>query len=340
MLYRIALKIITRKRGGQAVMEKAYAVLLYATEEINNLKNQIDIRFPGFEEIKKIYIALMNHLQVAAGMGEWKSFDFDIATFAENFKLNILQATYAIQAMAKEDILSYNEIFFKPSTLVFTTTRQDLEEFEIQYPEAVPFIKGLLRNYEGIFDFPATIYETMLAKFLKTPLPLVKAGLEMLHKYGIVRYVQQKDKPQIFLLRNRMYTDDFTIDTKNHLLRKEAYRNRVNAIGNYIDSSTICRSIMISNYFGDNIAVNCNICDNCLAKKETPVSDKEFIEITGKIENMLVSGRVHIKEIEKKFKSRGKKKLWKVLDYLMAENKIETDQEGFIFSILPPDIYK
>lgn len=311
--------------------KKAYAVLLHNTSETDNLINQVDIRFPSGEEIKKTYIALMNYLQVPAGIGEWQSFDFDIATFADNFKLNILQATYAIQALAKEDILSYNEIFFKPSTLVFTVFKNELEEFEMQQPELVPLIKGLLRSYEGIFDYPVTIYETLLAKFLKTPLEEIKTGLVTLHKYGIVRYEPQKDKPQIFLLKNRMYADDFKIDIKGHLNRKEAYRERIEAISGYVHNSKTCRSIQIGSYFGDKDIQRCNICDNCLNNKAITISEKEFKGISEQLMNTLLRGQVHIKDLENVFKGREKEKLWKVLDFLRSENKIETDKDGFLF---------
>lgn len=311
--------------------KKAYAVLLHSSLETDNLTDQIDIRFPSAEEVKKVYIALMNYLQVPAGIGEWQSFDFDIASFADNFKLNILQATYAIQVLAKEDILSYNEIFFKPSTLVFTTDKNELREFEISEPALEPLIKGLLRSYEGIFDYPVTIYESLLSRFTKTSLEEVKAGLTKLHKYGIVHFQPQKDKPQIFLLKNRMYADDFKIDHKGHQQRKETYRKRIEAITAYVNNSDTCRSRQIGSYFGDKETPSCNICDNCLANKNKVLSESEFKGIADQIISTLLAGQVQIKELESLYKSGKKEKFWKVLDFLRAEDKIGTDREGFLF---------
>lgn len=91
--------------------KRAYAVLIYNNKELENLKEQVDIRFPKEEEIKQVYIAIMNHLQVPAGAGEGVSYDFDIATFTTAFKLNILTVTYAIKALEQEGIVSYNEVF-------------------------------------------------------------------------------------------------------------------------------------------------------------------------------------------------------------------------------------
>ena len=95
--------------------KRAYAVLLRNSKETDDLYSLTDIRFPEEQEIKKIYIDLMNYLQVPAGIGEEQSFDFDIALFAETFKLNILKATYVLQALSQEGLINYSEISFKPS---------------------------------------------------------------------------------------------------------------------------------------------------------------------------------------------------------------------------------
>ena len=39
--------------------------------------------------------------------------------------------------------------------------------------------------------------------------------------YGIVQYQPQNDKPQVLLLKNRMYQDDFKIDHKALAMREE-----------------------------------------------------------------------------------------------------------------------
>jgi len=137
--------------------KRAYAVLLYQPSEIRDIESRIDIRYPSAEKIKKVYTALLNHLQVPAGYGEGISYDFDLAAFASYFKINILEATYGIQALGQQGILSFNEIFFRPSSASFTVSKNDLHDFEQQYPDLEPIIKALLRSYEGIFDYPTNI---------------------------------------------------------------------------------------------------------------------------------------------------------------------------------------
>ena len=310
--------------------KRAYAVLLYNSNDPADLFSQVDIRYPGEAEIKKIYTALMNFLQVPAGNGEGLNYDFDIMAFAENFKFNILQATYGIKALAQEDLLSYTEVFFKPSTLVFTTSKNDLHEFEEQQPTLEPLIKGLLRSYEGIFDYPATIYESLLAGFLKTSIENIRSKLAMLHQYKIVHYQPQNDKPQLILLKNRMYSDDFKINTKSLLSRKENYIKRAEAMSGYITDNKTCRSILTGNYFNDKEIKPCGICDNCINNKINSITKEEFKMISDNILALLKTTPLQVNDIEQNFKQQKKQQVWTVINYLRSENIIVADKFGNI----------
>ncbi len=310
--------------------KRAYAVLLYNNNEIQNLQEQSGIRFPKEEEIKQVYNAIMNHLQIPAGSGEGISYDFDIAAFSTAFKLNILTAAYAIKALEQEDIISFNEVFFKPSMVVFTNNREELTDFEKQNPALESLLKGLLRSYEGIFDFPATVYESKLAKFIGADIEAVKKDLKKLNDYGIISYSAQKDKPQITLLQNRMYNDNYKINTVDYLKRKQNFEERVQAMIGYIKKSTGCRSQHIANYFTD-VKINaCGICDNCINEKVIYISTEEFTDISNRIMELTKHIAVSIDDIMEGCKGIKKEKIWSVINYLLAENEIRSNKDGNI----------
>lgn len=310
--------------------KRAYAVLLYNNKEIENLQEQSAIRFPKEEEIKQVYISMMNHLQVPAGSGEGISYDFDIAVFAAAFKINILTATYAIKALEQEDIISFNEVFFKPSTVVFTTNREELTDFEKQHPALEPLLKGLLRSYEGIFDFPAMVYESKLAKFIQADIETLKKDLKHLNDYSIISYSAQKDKPQITLLQNRMYNDNYRINTSDYLKRKQNFEERAAAMIGYIKKSTGCRSQHIAAYFTP-VKINaCGICDHCINEKIFHISTEEFNDITNHIIDCTKERSVSVDDILAGLKSVKKEKVWQVFNYLLAEGKLITDKDGKI----------
>ena len=308
--------------------KKSYAVLLQDKKEAEELLQINELRYPNLGTLKKIYQDLMNFFQVPAGIGENQVFDFDITFFAEKFKWKLLQATYGLQALAQEGILSFTESAYKASTLIFTSSKEELMEFEEREPLLEEIIKALLRSYEGIFDYPTTIYETKLAGFLSWPIDKVKAALAQLNKYNIVKYTPRSDKPQIILLQNRMYKDDFKFNMMALVERKTKHLDRINAIINYSKEQSICRSVLIGNYFNDKKIQPCSICDNCIENESNQSKETDTTTILNRIKISLQKEDLYHQELENEMKDFHKKNIQEAIRFLQSENIITTNQEG------------
>lgn len=308
--------------------KRAYAVLLYNDRELYELEQQANIRFPGKEVIKKTYADIMNYLQVPAGSGEGISYDFDLATFASAFKNDVLTATYSIKALEQEGIFIFSDTFFKPSTVVFTATKEEINELENHQPAFDNIVKALLRSYEGIFDFPANINETHLAKFSKQSREVVIQQLQQLTQTGIISYTPQKEKPQIILLQNRMYADSFVIHLDDYLKRKKLFEERIKAIREYSLNQQECRGKQIALYFNAPIEKNCGICDNCINKQAVNINKKEFEAISQIILNAANNDGIAVNELFQNLTKTQKDKYWHILNYLQSEEKVVLNKEG------------
>jgi ATP-dependent DNA helicase RecQ len=272
----------------------------------------------------------MNYLQVPAGIGEGQSFDFDLVDFATNFKWNVLQATYGLQAIAQEGLLYFNEQNFKPSKIVFTTSKEALYDFEHNNPALEPIIKALLRSYEGIFDFPTNIHETRIAKISSTPIDLVRLKIQALHKYQVINYQPAAESPQVVLTKNRMYVDAFKFDLENLRIRKEKHAERVNQMIQYTTNEIQCRSQIIGVYFNDLEIKKCGKCDNCTSDKKTELNDSAFEQINFKIFELLSQGEHSVQHILKAIDSDKIENANEVIRYLMSEEIIEMDELGLL----------
>ena len=70
-----------------------------------------------------------------AGNGEDLSFDFDINDFVKKFKLDAFIVNNALKILEQEELISYSDQFFSPSTIVFTIEKKEMELFEKTYPQ-------------------------------------------------------------------------------------------------------------------------------------------------------------------------------------------------------------
>jgi ATP-dependent DNA helicase RecQ len=309
--------------------KRSYAVLLYDENDINELNVLHSVRFPSLEEIKNVYSALTNFLQIPAYTGEYKSFNFRFDEFIRNFKLNSNEALYALKALESDGWIEFNEKNFTPSTLVFTTSKKELAEFEKQYPQQEPLLTTLLRSYEGIFDFPAFISENLLARLLKKDEIDIKHQLQTIASFGIISYTPQNEEPQIVFKKNRVPVNDLILNTTLYSKRKASFIGRVQTMIGYTKEIN-CRSRFISIYFGDEKAKDCGICDNCLRKKSSDLSTAEFEKISVLISNRLSQKQLTAPQLIDEIKNIKKEKAWRVIEFLQSENKIEADEKGLL----------
>jgi ATP-dependent DNA helicase RecQ len=286
----------------------AHAVLLYKKEELHDLGLLPDVKFPNLSTLRKVYHALGNYFQLPIGLGKGEFFAFNLEDFISKFKLDTNEVINSLQALKQEQIITYLEKTFTPSSIEFISDRNRIEDFESRYPNQEPIIKALLRTYAGVFDGPVYIKETQLAWILKRDIISIKEELVALHQAGIISYVPKNDQPQIGYLQERVKTDELEINHENYLRRKNEYTKRIKNIINYIYTEN-CRSVFIGNYFGDLAIIDCEICDNCRQKKFS------------KNRTTLVSEMVNAILMDLKHEP-------KQLDFLLAQ--FQTDEKSFM----------
>jgi ATP-dependent DNA helicase RecQ len=308
----------------------AYAVLLYDDQDLQELQEQADLRYPSQEDIREVYQAVANYLQLPSGEGEGRYYAFDITDFLRKFRLNSHTVVYALKALEQEGWIAFNEQVFVPPTAQFTTSKEHLNEFEKMQPALEPLIKTLLRAYEGIFDQPVTISEIVIAGLLKKHVDEVKTQLTLLQQQGIIEYNPQKDTPQIYLLRNRTRAEDLRINMVEYNKRKDKFKARTKEMIHFVQEKAECRGRMIGNYFGDNTVRACGICDNCLRQKSSDITREEFESINHRILNTIKYEPLQTRDLLTKLNGIKKEKAWKVIEFLQAENKIEMDKSGWI----------
>jgi ATP-dependent DNA helicase RecQ len=309
---------------------KAYAVLLYTTKEIKELQELSAQRFPSIKEIQEVYQAVVNYLQLPVGTGEGQYFDFDFSEFARRFNLKGHSTLNALKALEQEGWLQFNEQVFIPPQVQITASREELQELENTNPLLDGICKMLLRSYEGIYNRLVTVPEKQLAYLLRKELSEVKKNLQALQLLGIIRYQPQKDNPQVYFPIPRIKAEDLRIDIIKYNERKKQYEERIQAMLHYVEEHAACRSKILATYFGDNQAKPCGICDNCLAQKSLTLSDEEFENIRYRIINIIKYESLPAAKLLQQLSGIGKKKAWKVIDYLQAEEIITMNRDGVI----------
>ncbi|SEV99027.1 RecQ family ATP-dependent DNA helicase [Chitinophaga arvensicola] len=308
--------------------QKAYAVLLYNEDELTDMHERIALQFPTLEQIREVYQAIVNYLQVPVGSAEGVYFDFDINDFARTFQLNLTMAYSAVRLLEQEGVLQLSESVFLPSRAEFVTNKESLYEFENAYPALEEIIKTLLRTYEGIFDNAVPIYERQIGRIMLTEDDEIAGQLYQLHQYGILHYQPRRDEPQLCFLQERVSAQHLRINMARIEVRKKVYADRLAAMFAYARNRDACRTQQLVAYFGEKDATPCGVCDICLKKKAQPMDANGFKRISDNVITLLKASPLLFNVLQSKLPEVKRNDLMEVLQFLNEEGLVVRDEAG------------
>jgi ATP-dependent DNA helicase RecQ len=308
--------------------KKAFAILLYNDQMLEDLEGLHTIQYPALEFIREVYQGVTNYLQVPLGTVD-VYYPFDFADFLKRFSFDAKRTNAALQVLGQEDLLSLNETVFKPATACFICEKETLHAFENENPGLEPLIKTLLRTYSGIYDQPVSIREKQLAWLLKWPPEQVLKGLYELNRFRLIDYVPQKEDPQIYFNQPRRKAADVQIDRKAYKFRKEQFIKRARAMLDYIATPN-CRSSFIARYFGEASPEDCAICDQCLRNRQPKLDPDQFTIIYKTVMERTHQQSIPAASLFDHFPEIHSGQLRKVIDFIQAENKLRVDADGFV----------
>jgi ATP-dependent DNA helicase RecQ len=302
--------------------KKAFAVMLYSKPDRVQLLKRISTAFPEKEQIKRVYQSVGNFLQVAEGAGKEAVFDFDLGLFCHHFKLNVLQAFNSLKVLQRAGYLELTDDSEHESRIHFCMKRDDLYKFQVVNKDFDSFIKILLRSFTGLFTDFVPINIDLLAKRTKTRREVIVNYLKELSKYKVIQYIPRKKTPFIIYTQERLPLTFIKFPKEVYQERKENLTQKIGSVIQYAESTSICRSKFLLEYFGQKRAPLCGQCDICKEAGKQDLSRSEFQEIYHELETLIGKESRSVDEIIKESKC-AENKLLEVIRFLKDTEELE-----------------
>jgi ATP-dependent DNA helicase RecQ len=255
--------------------KKAFAVLLTNNYDKSVAANRLSAAFPEISEIKRVYDAVSNYLQVPVGGGKGIAYDFNLYNFAANYKMNALITFNSLRLLEKSGYIELTDDLNNPSRILFTLNRDDLYKFQIENQKFDGFIKLLLRSYTGVFSDYTIIDEEVLSKRANISRDLVYQYLVKLSQMKAINYIPAKKTPLLIYTEERLDNKSLYISYEAYTERRNRFELRLNAMLDYAFNTTECRNNLLLKYFGQPLVDPCGECDFC--KKNVNVIDDSTI---------------------------------------------------------------
>jgi len=310
----------------------SYAILLYDEADITDINENFNNSWPSYGVIKNVYNALGNYYNLAIGSGKDISFDFDLNEFCKRFNFKSLPTFNALKIIEKEGYIALNDAFDSPSQLMFRLSGDEMYNFQVANKKFDGFIKIISRLYGGaLYTTHQRINEEAIAKYLNIKTDQVIQLLTELDKLEVISYVPRKNKPQLIFVTERLDASQFYLSPENYQLRKNAAKQRLEAMIDYIKDENHCRSQILLSYFGEKTKVRCGACDYCIKHHLLELEEKEYITIEAELEKIIKDQPISLANVLKQLPSYlDEDKVMQVVDYLVENGKLLRDNYGML----------
>ena len=300
--------------------KKAYAVLLYNQHDLLKLSEQLEILFPPIQDMEKCYQALANYFRVALGSNYMETYDFNLEDFAKKTGYRPYEAFNLLSKLADNGLIQLSESFHQSSRIFVNVSKTDLYKFEIENQNLEPTVKAILRLYGGeLFTGFVDIKESQIGELINGSTTVVVKKLEFLDREGILRYVKQKDLPQLTFLTPRLDSKKLPIDKNRIDQRKKIKRDQIDSIKHYASSIDRCRTRIFQEYFGEAVYEDCGVCDYCVRKKKSYDPSKSVQE---RIMDILSSGEIGLDSLGHALGTVNEEELIQNIRILLEQGKV------------------
>jgi len=308
--------------------KRAYAVLLYSNPDKVQLLKRIKTSYPEIDTIKRVYQAVGNFLQIADGAGKDAVFDFNLALFCQKFKFNVLHAFNSLKILQRAGYLEITDDLEHSTKLHFAINRDDLYRYQLENKQQDDFIKLLLRTYTGLFTDFVPVNLDSLAYRKKINVKILIDNLKDLSQLGIIKYIPRKKTPFIIYTQERLPQKYLKFTKEVYQNRKEKFEEKINAVISYAESTEICRSKILLEYFGQLNAPVCGECDVC-KEKDDEIENKMFQLIQSELKNVLAKEESSVYELVEA-SQYPEKKLLEVIRIMMDNDELKSSQDDKI----------
>ncbi|MBL7923509.1 MAG: RecQ family ATP-dependent DNA helicase [Bacteroidia bacterium] len=317
-------------RGGRD--EKAsYAVVLYDEADLMELDGRKTKAFPSRDEIRGVYNALCNYLQIPLDTGFQVTYDFELTGFCAHYSFNTLSTLNCLRLLEMAGYISMNDAIYLPGRLRILVSSMDLYTFQVEHPKFDPLIKGILRSYAGLFDDYVRFSEAELARRVNTSVETLQAELLYLTKLEILDFIPASEKPSITFTHERVRESDLMIPKAMLEERKTRFVLRAEAFRHFLTNPHECRSVMLLAYFGESQLVRCGTCDFCRERNKLEINDLEFEELAQEIRVALSTAPLAPEQLAESLPGIPHDRLQAILKWLLDTGELGTDAIGHLY---------
>lgn len=263
--------------------KKSFAVALTHQTDPDVAKSQFLSVLADKEFLKSVYIKLCNYFQIAYGEGANDQYSFNVNTFCFTYSFPILKTLNALQFLDNQSVITMIQESNQNIVVQFIAESKEVIRYSSLNPQYSEIILTIVRSYPGVYETPCALNLPYIAKKSETSEKVILEVLEKLQQQDIIDYRSKSNDMRIIF--NQIREDNHTINriSKHLENQNQLKKKRLDAIIDYIQNTSECRSKQILRYFGESSDKDCGICSFCIQKNNSKQNhqnvDEKILEL-------------------------------------------------------------
>lgn len=302
----------------------AFAFLLTAANDEAQLKKQFLNSLPDVAFVKLVYRRLNSYFQIPYGEGKNLVCRLRFIDFCTTYQLPVNKTYQAFKLLDRQGVIYLSESFHRKTKVQFVVSTDHLIAYLQRNQKLQTITKAILRTYGGVFDLETAINPEMIAKKTSCTENDVLQVLETLEKDGLINYKANHTDAEITFMVPReeeKTINPFAKDIKSQYNLKQQQVAQVIA---YANTTRVCKSVFLLNYFGEKNATPCGKCSNCIQKNDK-LTEEVATLVAQAILNCLTKEPKTSADLVKS-STFSEKNVLKVLQLLLEQGKIKLNK--------------
>ena len=247
--------------------DKAEAVLLIGTNDIQNTKKWRIDQIVDVPYIKLIYKKLCAYFQIPYGELSEEKHGFNFDAFCTSYGLAKRKTYNSLKVLERHGLIVFEEYFKKKATIFFLVNHNTLQKSFEHNDKLRLIVTSILRTYEGVNSQETNIDIGKVAKTLHLNEDEIIENLNALDAKEIVRFKCGNSDAQITFIQPR--EDDRAINRISKVVSTQNKNKlkKIKAVIHYIENNSVCKSQQLLTYFDEPESMPCGTCNVCRENK-------------------------------------------------------------------------
>lgn len=270
-------------RGGRDG-QTALAIAFQNPPDLAEAKRWLALRYPSWKLLNETYDVLHSHYNIPHTGTVFSQFEFDLPAITNTIEQPLMSVYHAIKLLDREGFIKLEEEADDYGWLRIKASPNEVLRYRKKHKQAGAVLEHALRTLGGeSYHYEQRFLPGRWAELLGMQAAVVQQQLRTLVQAGIIYYQPPRNFPRITFFQPRKRLSKQLIDWDKYAFLEKQAQARFYSLQQYIGENTVCRSLRIQRYFGEESSEDCGVCDVCIARKKRLRKAKEFNELQAKI---------------------------------------------------------